>query len=260
MKLKGTWALVTGSSSGIGKCMAEQLAQRGIHLVLVARRADRLEALANELRQRYGVMAEYIAQDLAEPGAAGILFEKTEGQGKPIDILINNAGFGKHQHFVESPLAIHQKQIQVNLTVLTELTHIYAVAMKARNFGYILNVSSMAGFVPVPNYSVYAATKAYVTQFSEAIARELKDTPVRVCCLCPGATRTEFMEQAGQKLPPMDALLLMSAERCAKIGLKALFKGKAVVISGWLNVFAMLLVRFLPRRFVTWAAGKVISN
>jgi short-subunit dehydrogenase len=247
MKLAGMTALVTGASSGIGEAMAIQLAAQGADVILTARRRDRLDALADKLRAAHGVRVDVVALDLGVAGAAEELFARTEGEGRTVDVLVNNAGFGAHDRFADIPWDRTATQLQLNVVSLTELTHRFVRAMLERRRGWVLNVASLGAYMPVPSYATYAAGKAYVRNFTEALAFELRGTPVHVCCLNPGATMTEFMDAAGHELPRGAHLVMMSSERCARIGLRALFAGRRNVVAGWSNVFTTLLLRFLPR-------------
>ncbi len=257
--LKGKTALVTGASSGIGASFARLLASRGADLVLVARRAERMTALGEELRAAHGVKVTSLSIDLSARGAGLDVFERTEGAGVTVDLLINNAGFGTHSAFVDIPWEKTLEQMQLNLVTLTELTWRFARRMRERGRGHILNVASVGAFQPTPLYATYGAGKAYVRNFSEALAYELSGSGVEVCCLCPGATETEFSEVAGQPLDRLRKLAFMSADRCARIGLRALLSGRRLVVSGWMNAFAMFLVRLLPRRLATFLAAKALG-
>ena len=251
--------MVTGASSGIGVDFARQLAARGMNLVITARRKERLETLASELRDAHEVEVVVVAADLSAPASGQELFDRTEGTGQPIDVLINNAGFGTLGPFLDIPWETSDQQMQLNLRTLTQLTHLFGKQMKARNHGYILNVSSIGAYLPAALYATYAAGKAYVRNFSEALAYELRDTGVRVCCLCPGGTRTEFMEVAGHKLPGWQQKFLMPSDTCARIGLRALFAGRRNFIAGVMNSIMMFTLRFLPRRAVVWLAARVMA-
>lgn len=246
-QVKGRTALVTGASSGLGVSFARILAANGADLVLVARRGDRLAALAQELTAAHGVRVETIVLDLSEPGAARELFDKTEGKGLAVDVLVNNAGSGIHGAFVEIPWNDSARQLQLNVVSLTELSHLFTRAMLARKRGWVLNVSSIGAYTPTPSYATYSAGKAYVRDFTEALAYELRGTPVRVCCLCPGGTLTEFHQAAGHQLPAVFRSTFMSADRCAAIGLGALFRGRRLVVSGVSNALGMFFLRFMPR-------------
>jgi uncharacterized protein len=260
MSLKGKWALVTGASSGIGVDFARQLAGLGASLVIVARRKDRLEALAAELRAANGVEVTVIDLDLSEASSAERLFAATEGAGRTIDILINNAGGGIHQTFLEIPLERTRQQIQVNLTSLVELTWRYARAMRQRGGGHILNVASIGAYTPSPFYATYSATKAFVRDFTEAVAYELADSPVRICSLCPGGVTTEFHQAAGHELPSIFRSTFMSSADCARIGLEGLFGGRRNLVSGLVNKLGMWLLRFMPRRTIVWLAALAMGR
>ena len=258
--LKGQTAIVTGASSGIGEWCARVLAEQGADLVLVARRLDRLEKLGAELTKSFGIRTQTLALDLSQANAAQHLFDATEGQGRTIDILVNNAGFGTQNPFADIGWEKTSAQLQLNVIALTELTWRFVRPMRERNRGYILNVASIGAFMPVPGYATYGAGKAYVRNFSEAVAHELRASQVRVCCLCPGATATEFLQVSGQTVPGWQKMAFMSAERCARIGISAMLNGKRLVISGWDNAVGMWLLRFLPRRLITWIAAKFMEN
>ncbi|MCC6524870.1 MAG: SDR family oxidoreductase, partial [Polyangiaceae bacterium] len=253
-------ALVTGASSGIGVALARQLAARGANLVLTARRKDRLDALAEELRTAHGVDVTTVALDLGRPTGPLSLYEATEGAGRPVDILVNNAGFGTQERFARIPWEKSAEQIQLNIVSLTELTRRFLAPMLERGRGHILNVASIGAYMPVPCFATYAAGKAYVRNFTEALASELAGTPVRACCLCPGGTRTEFLEVAGQKATWLVDLALMSPERCARIGLRALFGHRRNIVAGFLYSFMCWSLRFVPRRLAVWLAGLVMGK
>ena len=260
MTLKGRTALVTGASSGIGEAFARQLAQAGATLIITARRADRLAALAMELKQTYETDVTTFALDLATPDAARALYEATEAAGKRVDILINNAGFGTQERFDQIPWSKTAEQLQLNIVSLTELTRRFLKPMLARNSGHILNVASIGAYMPVPYYATYAAGKAYVRNFTEALASELRATNVRVFCLCPGGTRTEFLEVSGQKPSWFVNMSLMSPDRCARIGLRALFAGRRNLVAGCSNALMCWSMRLLPRRLAVWIAGVVMGK
>jgi short-subunit dehydrogenase len=253
--LAGRTALVTGASSGLGTAFARLLAARGADLVITARREANLTALAEELRAAHGIGVTTIVLDLAEPGSAARLFAETEGAGRAVDVLINNAGGGIHRNFVDIPWEETARQIQLNVTSLTELTWRFARAMVGRGRGWVLNVSSIGAYTPSPTYATYSAGKAYVRDFSEAVAYELKDTPVRVCSLCPGLTRTEFHQAARHTPSAWVAATSMSAESVAAIGLRAVFAGRRNVVAGWLNKAVAQSMRLTPRPVMTWSAA-----
>lgn len=249
-ELKGKWALVTGASSGLGVAFARRLAAQEANLVITARRKDNLDALARELIEKHKIEVVVVALDLSEPAAPTALWEQTERRGLAIEVLINNAGGGLHQDFLDTPWEPLARQIQLNVVSLTELTHRYGRAMKARGGGFILNVSSIGAYTPTPTYSTYSAGKAFVRDFTEAVAYELRDTAVRVCCVCPGGTLTEFHQASGHELPKVFRATFMTADECARIGLDALFGGRRNIVAGLMNSLSMFLLRFLPRRAI----------
>jgi len=251
---RGKWALVTGASSGIGLALAEQLAAKGANLVLTARRADRLERLANELRTRHKVQTQIFAADLARPQAPGEIFRFIEQQRLPIDILINNAGFGAYGEFRKIDLQRLLDMVQVNVAAVVHLTHLFLPLMVERRSGYIMIVASTAAFQPVPYMSPYAATKGFDLLFAEGIAEEVRRFGVRVCALCPGSTASEFNEVAGQ--PPIPGAQ-ESNEKVARVGLEALAAGKPRVISGARNWLSVEAQRLAPRRLVTRVAARM---
>ena len=256
--LRGQRALVTGASSGLGVAFAKELAAAGAHLVITARRKDRLESLAEELRAEHAIEIDVVAADLGKPEAAKALFDATEGQGKAVDVLINNAGFGTRQPFLEQTWDKTLEEMQLNLVSLTELSKRFGQKMLGRKRGAILNVASVGAYLPTPSMATYGAGKSYVRNFTEGFAAEVAGSGVRVCCLCPGATSTEFSAVAGIELPWWKKMAFMSAERCAHIGLAALFRGRRNIVSGWSNTLAMFFTRFVPRRLLGALAERVL--
>lgn len=246
-RIGGKRALVTGASSGIGARIATVLAEHGTNLVLVARRRDRLEALADDLRARLEVEVLVAPCDLEDPAGPTELFARTEGAGLPIDILVNNAGFGTYNEFATTAWDGLEGQLRVNILALTHLTHLFLPMMVQRGFGQLLNVASIGAYVPTPRFAVYASSKAYVRNFTETLDDELRGTGVRALCVCPGGTRTEFVERAGQAITPSGELAMMSADRCARIAVAKMLAGRRTVIPGFLNAIGMWLLRFLPR-------------
>jgi len=242
-------ALITGASNGIGLELARIHAKHGGDLVLVARSQDKLNQLADELRAQYhDIQITVIAQDLAMPHAAQSVFAQTEQLGIQVDILINNAGFGGHGRFFERELAKEQQMIQLNITTLTELTHLYLQGMVARRSGKILNVSSTASFMPGPLQAVYYATKAYVTSFSQAVAEEVREFGISVTALCPGTVATDFV--AAGNLQGVDAWKnAKSAQSVAECGYQAMLDGELVAFNeGKLKFAAEWVVPLLPRK------------
>lgn len=242
-------ALVTGASGGIGLHLAEELAQAGHDLVLVARRESALQALAERLR-RQGAAVTVIALDLAaEPDA---LVARLAALGLSPEVLVNNAGFGLFGKHADTDLADEQQLIDLNITALTRLTKQLLPAMLARGRGRILNVASTAAFQPGPYMAVYFASKAYVLSYSEALAEELRGTGVSVTALCPGPTASGFQDRAAMQDSAMvKSKSLPSAQSVARFGVQALMRGRTVAIAGWMNWLMAQSVRFTPRWLVT---------
>ncbi|MBI4730063.1 MAG: SDR family oxidoreductase [Acidobacteria bacterium] len=262
-------ALVTGASSGIGAAIARELAAEGVDLVLVARRADRLDGLATEMRDRHGVQVEVLSADLSDAGELAMVEARLADEDRPIDLLVNNAGIGNAGAFAEIPLDREDRVVRLNVLAPVRLTRAVLPGMIARGRGGILNVSSVSGIVPQPFGGTYAAGKAFVTVFTEGLAEELGGTGVRVSALCPGYTRTEFHERrdaggapegtkhgggGGEKLPEQ---LWMTAERVAKEGLRGLRRGRVVVIPGLAYQAVASLSHALPRGAVRRLSGAV---
>jgi uncharacterized protein len=255
-------ALITGASFGIGLELARIFAREGYNLVLVARSADKLRQLASELEKAHGTHSLILAADLTEPGSPAYLLDQTTRANMPVDVLVNNAGFGQYGMFAELDLEECLRQIQLNITALTHLTRLYLPAMiergkTERKGGRILNVASTAAFQPGPLMAVYYATKAYVLHFSEAIANELQGTGVIVTCLCPGPTATEFQQRAKIDGIRLTKFGTMDARTVAEDGYRALMAGKPLVISGFKNWLVAQSVRFAPRRMVAAVARKL---
>ncbi|MFN7929134.1 MAG: SDR family oxidoreductase [Blastocatellia bacterium] len=255
---KNKTVLITGASYGIGVAFCERLAAAGASLILTARSEDRLQTLAAQLRAQYGCAVQVIGADLAAPTGARDIFAATTRQNLTVDLLINNAGFGALGEFTSLTLSRQLEMIQVNVSSLVELTHLYLQTMKARQAGAILNVASTASFQAVPYFAVYAATKAFVLSFSEALAEECLPYNVRVMALCPGSTATNFQEVAGSQRINTPRFP-QTAEQVADAGLAALSQGRAATISGTMNKVQTQLQRALPRRVITKLAGKMFK-
>jgi uncharacterized protein len=252
--------VITGASGGIGYELAKLFARDHHNLVLVARSADRLAQVANEL-QAHGVTVKTIALDLTAPPAPKFLFDQLQRDGVAIDILINNAGFGAFGEFAQMPEPEILGQIDLNIRALTELTRLFLPPMVQRRSGRIMNVASTAAFQPGPLMAVYYATKAYVLSFSEAIANELRGSGVSVTCFCPGATHTDFAKRAGVENSRLFKRVgAMSAEKVALDGYRAMMEGRGLAISGAHNWVVAQSTRFAPRKMVTaisrWIAEK----
>jgi hypothetical protein len=239
-------ALVTGASSGIGEALARRIARDGRHLVLVARRADRLEALARELKEKHGVSAHGIAADLAARGAVRALLDEVTRRGLTVDWLVNNAGFGTAGRFDQLPVERELDEIRLNVEALVELSGHCLPGMVARRRGVVMNIASVGGFAPGPYMATYAATKAFVLSFSEAIAAELRGTGVQVLCVCPGFTRTEFQAKAEVDVKHVPDFAWMSADTVADQAVAAVGRGP-VLVNGVMNKLTAGAIRFVPR-------------
>jgi len=252
---KGKWALVTGGSSGIGVALAKQLAAGGTHVVLTARRRERLEELAQSLQKSDGIRTEIFTADLARPEAPRAIYDFTKQKGIEIDLLINNAGFGQYGEFTAVETQRLLDMVQVNCAAVVHLTRLYLADMVARRRGDVLILASTASFQAVPYISTYAATKAFDLLFAEGLAEEMKPYGIRVCALCPGPTESEFHAVAGQE--KFTGKNQETAEKVARTGLQALAEGKSYVISGVGNYLAAQSQRLVSRRAVTRVAAKM---
>lgn len=256
---QGQTILVTGASSGIGEAIARQFARDGAHLLLSARSEDRLHELADEFRA-LGVEATVFAHDLSTPGAAQALYDRITADGHEIDVLVNNAGFGKVGAFVDFDAEVYESMITLNVTNLVALTRLFLPSMIGRGSGGVLNVASTAAFQPVPYFAVYAATKAFVLSFTEALHAEVQGTGVAVTALCPGPTSTGFAEVAGMERYAGIMRLAESPEKVAQVGLEALLENERTSISGALNALTAFATRFVPTRMILDVGQRVMKN
>ncbi len=245
-------ALVTGASAGLGVEFARQLSKRGHQLVLAARRKDRLDALAKELGN-----ARALVIDLSKANAASKLMTDVDDAGEQVELLVNNAGFGLTGKFATLDAKRLRQMIDLNVGALTDLCRAAAPAMIKRQSGAILNVASTAAFQPGPNMAVYFATKAYVLSFTEALHEELKPHGIKVSCLCPGPTHTEFGEVAGFGGNGLFDRVVMESPEVVAAGLAALDRNHAVMVPGWKNKAVAASTRFAPRSIVRKIAGAI---
>lgn len=252
---RGKWALVTGASAGIGVALATQLAAGGTHLVLTARRRDRLQELSRKLQAAHKIETEILAADLAQAAAPEEIYEFTRQKGIAIDLLINNAGFGQYGELTRVETQRLLAMVQVNCTAVVHLTRLFLPDMLARRRGDILILASTAAFQAVPYISTYAASKAFDLFFAEGLAEEMKPHGIRVCALCPGSTESEFHAVAGQE--QFTGKNVETAEKVARTGLQALAAGKSYVISGLGNYLGAHSQRIVPRRTVTRIAASM---
>lgn len=247
-----TIALITGASGGIGYELAKLFAGDRCHLVLVARSESKLQQIASELTEKFGVSVKVIAKDLAVPTSPEEIWQELQTAGITIDVLVNNAGYATYGLFAETELESELKMMQLNMVTLTHLTKLLLPGMLERRAGKVLNIASTAAFQPGPLMAVYYASKAYVLSFSEALANELQGTGVTVTVLCPGPTASGFQARANMensKLVKNKAI--MDAQEVAAIGYRGLNNNQTVVIPGWKNKFLALTVRFTPRNVIT---------
>jgi short-subunit dehydrogenase len=228
-------ALVTGASSGIGETFARVLAQRGHDIVVVARDTGRLEALAKEMEGAYNATVQVLPADLTDAEQLAVIEGRLHDRSAPVDVLVNNAGFGTFGAFHTLDLAAETREIQLNVVALVRLTHAAATEMVQRGKGGILNVSSLAGFQPGPSNATYGATKAFVTSFTEAVHEEMKGTGVSVTVLCPGFTRTGFQAAANVPAAGLPGFMWQESDAVVRVGLDALAKNRAIAIPGGIN-------------------------
>ena len=250
--------LITGASSGIGECFARKLAARGRNVLLVARSEEKLITLCNELGRSNNIRAQYVALDLSEPESAAQLFAEATKRGLSVDMLINNAGFGSMGEFSKLDLARELNMIDLNIKSLVELTHRFLQPMIERKQGEIINVASTAAFQPVPYMATYAATKAFVLSFSEALWEENRSYGIKVLALCPGVTDTNFFEAARGHKPP--ARVSQTPEEVVDTALRGLAQGKSHIISGWTNFLMTQSERLAPRSLITRVAGRMMRS
>jgi short-subunit dehydrogenase len=249
----GSTALVTGASKGLGAAFAEALAARGMNLVLVARSTGELNVLSTRLYAKYKIQRTVLSIDLADPSSPQTIADEFERRGIQVDLLVNNAGFGLSGAFLSHDRKQKQAEIQVNVQALVALTHHFGEAMAARGKGGIINVASNASFQPVPYMATYAATKAFVLHFSEAIRHELAGRGVQVMATCPGPTATNFFEGTLTRMSPRD---MDSSESVVRRTLNAFDQKRAVAYPGRMSVrLASWLPRLFPRALIARIAG-----
>jgi hypothetical protein len=255
--------LVTGASAGIGAALARVFAGNGFDLVLTARRADRLNALAEELRSAHGRTVLVIAADLADPGSPVRIFDEVARAGVTIDALVNNAGYGLPGKFLSSPWTAHREFIQVMATSVAELCHLFAPGMAERRRGWIINVASTAGLVPgSAGHTLYGAVKSLVIRFSESLALELRPQGVNVTALCPGFTYSEFHDVNGMRrqVSQLPKWMWMDADAVASQAYRAVMRGDIVHVNGPVNKAMVALARYTPGWVVSRALKRFSKN
>ncbi len=254
-------ALITGASSGIGLELARECARHGHDLVLVARRANKLEQLAAELKGEHGIEVQVLAADLSVLSNCDQIYGQLKETGIEVEYLLNNAGFGDYGSFADGDGERQMQMIQLNVAALTRLTRLYVPDMQAQRKGYVLNVASTAAFQPGPMLAVYFASKAYVLHFSEAIANELQGTGVSVTALCPGATQSEFAQVANAERSLLfNFRKLPTSAAVARYGYRAMIKKRRVAVHGLFNKLLSQSVRLSPRRLTTAIARRMMAD
>ncbi len=257
---RGRTTLITGASSGLGAEFARQLAARGSHLVLVARREDRLEALAGQLSAAHGVKAESIAMDLSVDGCGELLAAEVDRRGIAVSSVINNAGFGTYGRFHEEDPQRLRQEVGLDVTAVVDISRAFIGPLRRRGEGVLVNLASTAAYQPVPYMAVYGATKAFVLSFTEALWHESRGTGLRVMALSPGATRTEFFDVVGTE-DAASGTRMQTSEEVVRTALKALDRRNPPpsVVSGAMNRIMTLSGRFASRRTVVRIVGRMIS-
>lgn len=252
-------AVVTGASKGIGYELSRLLARDGYNLILIARSEELLGEVAGELEGEYSIQAHVMAQDLSLAMAGDELATRIQGLNLPIHVLVNNAGIGSQGPFSQSSGITNLEMVMINIVALTRLTQLLLPELVA-NRGKILNTSSLAAFQPTPYFAVYAATKAYILSFSQALAVELQSTGVSVTALCPGVTDTGFIQRAGMEDVPAAQGKLLSPRTVAEIGYRGMLRGKSVVVPGFKEKAMVVAGSIAPRRLVARIAGKMMRG
>lgn len=254
-------ALITGASGGIGLELARIFAQDSIDLILVARSADKLQAIQADFQDRYQVKVTIYSKDLSEASAPEALYQEIQAAGLTVDYLVNNAGFGEYGLFTETDWGRELRMIQLNIVALTYLTKRFIQDMTDRGAGRIMNVASTAAFQPGPLMAVYFATKAYVLSFSEALANEAADAGVTVTVLCPGPTATGFIQASGtEKSGLFNSTRLPTPDRVARFGYNAMMRGRAVAVHGLINKILVQAVRLTPRFLARWILRQLAES
>ena len=253
-------ALVTGSTSGIGKSFAEKLAEENNNLILVSRDATKLEKQAEELSKKYEIQVFVIATNLALPGSSKKVFKAVQALGLSVQLLINNAGFNEYGSFLESNAEKENEMISLHIICTTEMMKLFIPDMINNGGGYILNLGSTGSYIPCPYDAVYSATKAYILHLSKGVNAELNKTGVSVTTLCPGSTRTEFATKAGMENTLLFKFFVMSPDIVANIGYKALMKRKVSVIPGIYNKILVLSSKMMPTKIIDFMTKKMLGT
>jgi short-subunit dehydrogenase len=253
------YALITGASKGIGRAIAEELATRGYNVLLVARSEDLLQQVAGEIASRYRSKTDWMALDLSSPDAPQNVYDWCRAKGYDVSILVNNAGYGLSGPFEKYTLEEHWNMMQLNMSTLVALTHLFLPDLRRRSKAYILNIASSAAYQAVPKLSLYAATKSFVLAFSRGLHQELHGSPVSVTCVSPGATDTDFPSRAqlGEKGLKTAEKFNMSPTAVASIAVKGMLAGRSEVIVGLVNKLGAVMAWLLPKSVVEKTAMKI---
>lgn len=253
-------ALVTGGSSGLGVGIARELAERGADVVIVARREERLRAVAEQIADDFDVHSDWVSMDLADPEAPPRLYDEMQERDYEIDILVNNAGFGLYGEDLEFDWESEQTMLRLNMLTPVHLTKLFGRDMAERGWGRMIQLASIGSFQPSPTYGAYSATKAFLLSWGESIDFELKGTGVSSTVVCPGPTRTEFFDEVDQEQTWYQKITMMDRDDVCSIAVRAMLRQRMTVVPGFLNALSVWLVRFLPRRFVRWFAFQTMRN
>lgn len=254
------YALITGASKGIGKAIAENLAARKIDVLLVARTEGLLKELAIQLTTDYNIKAQYLSVDLSASNASQKIFNWVISNNYPVNILVNNAGYGLSGSFEKYTFQQHLDMMQVNMTVPVQLTHLFLPQLKQQSTAFILNIASAAAYQAVPGLSLYAASKSFIVSFSRGLKYELKNTSVSVTAVCPGATDTDFPTRAevtSQKAKQLAAKFNMQPTDVAAQAVEAMFSKKAEVVTGFVNKLGLFLTWLLPKKLLEKGAADI---
>jgi uncharacterized protein len=245
------FALITGSSGGIGLSIAHELAKRKIDLLLVARSEDKLSAAKKALEDKYKIKVDYLSTDLSKPGSASVVSDWVSKNSFAVNILVNNAGYGIWGDVDKTPVVQLTNMMQLNMITLVELCHSLLPELKKHPKSYVLNIASTAAYQAVPTLATYAASKSFVVLFTRGLRKELKNSNVSVTCLSPGATSTNFIDRAGmESLKERAEKFSMTADEVAKISVNGMFRGKAEVIVGFINWLSVQFTYFLPKNII----------
>jgi short-subunit dehydrogenase len=250
MKLS-SYVIITGASAGIGKALAYEYAKSGYNLLLIARRKKLLEEIATDLSNRFSIITKTLECDLLNPDCEKLIENFCNDQSISIHTFINNAGLGYYEDFIHQNSNEVNSMISLNIQVLTHLSHFCLNYWKKNNLpGKLINIASIAAYVPLEKYAVYAATKAYVKSFSQSLNLECEKYNIHVSCVCPGGTKTDFFQVSGQTMTTMGEKMMMSSEACARIIYQDVQKGKMLIVPGLSNKLTILLSKFLPELFL----------